>query len=605
MRSKTYGTPRRGLLAAATAGVLSASSLGLAGTPHQLVIALDGTRADGIINADAPNLKSIMNGTWASGYKTAYALDAQTLYDATTWSGPNHVAIMTGATGTQSLVVDNSTMTNTDYSVYPHYLKRLETAQPSLNTAYLYTWGTDSVIAPNADYSKNDSDANNATRAAGILAGTYSDANYTLGKDPSATFIFFDDIDHAGHTYGFSPTIPEYLTEIHDVDTQVGQMLTAIKNRTTFASEDWQIIVTADHGGLPDKSHNTSVQTSVANGNYSGGQAVANQTTIPFFVSSKTVSSGQLTGVARNYDVPTTALNFFGTAYPTSGSNALAGKTNGTSVTAVSPNLGTGLVTYLTFDNTLADTSGKAHNATNGANSDIAPTLHSTGGKFGGYVEINDAGGGTAASSYLTLGTPTDLAIADGTSFTVSFWFRSDTVQANDPVFLGNKNWASGKNKGFVMAASESGAGTGIDGVSFNAGDGTARTDLDALNFVTGAWNFMAVSYHDDGTAQLFTGAPNGTLQFIALDARVLGDLNSGLPLNIGQDGTGNYAYNIDADFDDLGIWRRALTDQEVFSLYANGAGAPISTLVPEPASVALLTVMAAPLLTRRRRGRR
>ena len=57
----------------------------------------------------------------------------------------------------------------------------------------------------------------------------------------------------------------------------------------------------------------------------------------------------------------------------------------------------------------------------------------------------------------------------------------------------------------------------------------------------------------------------------------------SAFAVNIGQDGTGNYAdngsaYNINAAIDDLGVWRRALTANEALAIYRGGqAGLDLS----------------------------
>jgi hypothetical protein len=59
--------------------------------------------------------------------------------------------------------------------------------------------------------------------------------------------------------------------------------------------------------------------------------------------------------------------------------------------------------------------------------------------------------------------------------------------------------------------------------------------------------------------------------------------------VNIGQDGTGVYhdqgsAYNIGANIDDLGIWRRALTAGEALAIYNAGqAGKDLSQAVVGP----------------------
>jgi hypothetical protein len=82
-------------------------------------------------------------------------------------------------------------------------------------------------------------------------------------------------------------------------------------------------------------------------------------------------------------------------------------------------------------------------------------------------------------------------------------------------------------------------------------------------------------------------------LQWIATDIRSVGTMISGMPINIGQDGTGTYSVALNAGVDDLGIWRRALTRDEVSSLYASGSGSSIATqiAVPEPSATGLVIV--------------
>jgi hypothetical protein len=55
--------------------------------------------------------------------------------------------------------------------------------------------------------------------------------------------------------------------------------------------------------------------------------------------------------------------------------------------------------------------------------------------------------------------------------------------------------------------------------------------------------------------------------------------LESVYPLNIGQDGTGKYEYNLNGAIDDLAIWNRALSYEEVMMLYAGGTGAEVESL--------------------------
>ena len=88
-------------------------------TPKSLVIALDGVRPDALAYAPTPRIDALIQGTWQPGYRGAYAPDAQNLYDATTVSGPNHTAIMTGANGGQDGVTGNGDVAGGNFSTYP------------------------------------------------------------------------------------------------------------------------------------------------------------------------------------------------------------------------------------------------------------------------------------------------------------------------------------------------------------------------------------------------------------------------------------------------------------------------------------------------------
>ena len=83
-----------------------------------------------------------------------------------------------------------------------------------------------------------------------------------------------------------------------------------------------------------------------------------------------------------------------------------------------------------------------------------------------------------------------------------------------------------------------------------------------------------------DGVATLYAGSPHGKLNIIAGGIDDVGDLTSSLDWNIGQDGTGSYRYNLKADLDDMAIWRRALTLEEIRMIYNQGAGLEIQRIL-------------------------
>jgi hypothetical protein len=93
-----------------------------------------------------------------------------------------------------------------------------------------------------------------------------------------------------------------------------------------------------------------------------------------------------------------------------------------------------------------------------------------------------------------------------------------------------------------------------------------------------GKWHHIAVTF-DRGTAEAVSIYVDGVLVDSDSLANVTGDIdtvNSGLNVNIGQDGTGGYtdggnAQMIGLLMDDMGIWGRVLSDPEVVAIYENG----------------------------------
>jgi len=238
------------------------------------------------------------------------------------------------------------------------------------------------------------------------------------------------------------------------------------------------------------------------------------------------------------------------------------------------PQLQSGLVNYLQFENDYRDSSGNDNNAAVGAG---APQF--IGGRFGRGVAIDGVG------EHLTLGAPDDLQFGEDADFTVAFWLRSTGNQTGDPAIISNKNWDAGLNPGWVIAYENNG-----NDIQVNVGDGTLRSDIDDLETTSGLWEFVAVTFDRDGAMTLFTDADNdGILNSLGITGgqsslAALGNLDTpfGLAVNIGSDGTGAYASNLRADLDDLGIWRRALSRIEIEMLWNHGQGAELATLISE-----------------------
>ncbi|MFF1868441.1 alkaline phosphatase family protein [Kitasatospora herbaricolor] len=209
-------------------------------TAKTLVIGIDGTRYDRLAAADAPRIKGLM----ADGLTAPSNLYADPL--SPTVSGPGWSTIATGVWPDKHGVKEN-TFSGSRFNLYPSLGKRLETASAATSTLVVASWNpvADTIFNGGADLriAESENDAKTASDA----------ADYLAHGNPDATFLHFDQVDEAGHGYG--GTSAQYLAAIHNVDGLVGQVVDAVKSRPTYASEDWLIIVTTDHGHTDAGGH--------------------------------------------------------------------------------------------------------------------------------------------------------------------------------------------------------------------------------------------------------------------------------------------------------------------------------------------------------------
>jgi hypothetical protein len=255
--------------------------------------------------------------------------------------------------------------------------------------------------------------------------------------------------------------------------------------------------------------------------------------------------------------------------------------------------LSNSLVVHLTFDGNLADTSGRGNNATyefNGASAKSSATFAS--GKLGQAFQVTTMQD-SSAYEYASLGYPDDLKFGDTNDFSISFWAQY-TYQGDDIPFISNKDWDSSSNPGWGLFT-QGGGNYRINVTGPNGGaDKFSQTDTPQV-LKNGNWHHIAVSVQKAPfTQQAFVyGYLDGVL--VSKHAmNVAGTLDtdgqwsnhqtsSPVPtpiettfqVNIGQDGTGLYTDNhgghLIALLDDMGIWRRALTANEVTGIYTAG----------------------------------
>jgi predicted AlkP superfamily pyrophosphatase or phosphodiesterase len=249
-------------------------------TPKSLVVCFDGWRADAVGSAVTPAVDRLATGAWRPGYHPLFTTTARVVDDAPSVSGPNHTAILTGLTARRSGVVSNADAELAAVQA-PDYLRLLERHDPALVTMKLAAWPPDGHIPSGADVVAIAPDATIVERAAKALAGNVD-----------ALFLFLDGPDAAGHAEGFGGA--QYLRAVGEADAALERLLAVVAARQSFASEDWQIVVTTDHGGV-GRDH---------------GGASAVETTIPFLVASRETPRGA--ELVRTVDVAPTVLAHFG-----------------------------------------------------------------------------------------------------------------------------------------------------------------------------------------------------------------------------------------------------------------------------------------------------
>ncbi|MEW1635745.1 alkaline phosphatase family protein [Streptomyces sp. NPDC093801] len=248
------GDPKAAAEAAAKAAA-AAPRAAAGSTDKVLVIGLDGMVLDRVEAADAPNLKGLM----AEGLTARSTLYASPM--AATSSGPGWSTIATGVWPDRHGVKDNS-FTGRNYTAHPDFLTRAENAKPALNTYAAADWepitSTDAggpIFSAKVDKRLSLKGDRDGYESEDPKIATAASAELRDGN-PDASFVYLGQVDGAGHSHGAASR--QYLDAIGRVDTLVGRLLTAVKDRPTYAQENWKILVTTDHGHTDAGGHGGS-----------------------------------------------------------------------------------------------------------------------------------------------------------------------------------------------------------------------------------------------------------------------------------------------------------------------------------------------------------
>ena len=214
-----------------------------------LLIGIDGVRPDVMAEVPTPNLDALAGGG-------LFIADAQTTTPSV--SGPAWSSMLTGVWPDKHGVTDNE-FTGKRYDEFPDFLTRIEQVRPELATVAIADW---MPLVRAEEGSAPVSDAVDVKHALDGYEFGWAEADDRVaalavelltGSDPDALFVYLGHADEASHEHGSIGE--EYRAAIARADRQVGEIVAAVRARPSFASEDWLILCSTDHGRRDDGGH--------------------------------------------------------------------------------------------------------------------------------------------------------------------------------------------------------------------------------------------------------------------------------------------------------------------------------------------------------------
>jgi hypothetical protein len=204
-------------------------------TNKVLIIGIDGTMKSALAVARTPNLDLLKS----NGCYTVREVSDPVTHSAAAWT-----SIFTGVWGDKHGVTDpGNSFAGNHLADYPSFFARLEAANSNWNTLAFARWAPITNAVPHAD----------VRLAFGTDAAiTAETCSRLTNSNPDVFWMILLDVDSAGHSYGWGPTVSNYVRAIEIADGRVGAIIGALTNRLTYTNENWLVLVQTDHGQHDD-----------------------------------------------------------------------------------------------------------------------------------------------------------------------------------------------------------------------------------------------------------------------------------------------------------------------------------------------------------------
>lgn len=230
-----------------------------------IIIGYDGCRADVLVAMNDENsaISSMLND--GASINLAYCggvnYPAENTQDTST--APGWCSILTGVWASEHGITANGITKSLDHKTLLTTLVEDDIIDSS---TFITKW-KGHFDRKNATY--NDEKAyceeNNLNVSFNRCKDDEASHKFTLNeikKSDCADFIFviYEPTDSTGHNYGFTINNPRYREAFQTADQYGLETLDAIKQRETYETEDWLIIITSDHGGIGTDHGGASIQ---------------------------------------------------------------------------------------------------------------------------------------------------------------------------------------------------------------------------------------------------------------------------------------------------------------------------------------------------------
>src|SRR6185437_1049810 len=263
-----------------------AQAPGSVGVQRMAVIGIDGLSVEGVRSAKAVHLQALMGNA-------AWTLEARGVMP--TLSSPNWESIITGSAPEQHGITSNGYLKKKialqpscidAEGRFPTIFEILRQQRPSSRIAVVHDWDgfADLLEKQVPDLLQHERGPAKTTEAA---------LKEWNEHKPTLLFVHLDNVDHAGHEYGWGSK--EYLSAVADADRYAGEMVDSF-----LTGGDAMVLVTSDHGGK---------------GRNHGGNTLV-EIQIPWILAGPEAAPGKLSAPVNTYDTAATIAWVLGLQTP-------------------------------------------------------------------------------------------------------------------------------------------------------------------------------------------------------------------------------------------------------------------------------------------------